>query len=122
MLVLNDGVFLTPDPPWRDKVASIPGRPIDSSPVPMEKSTPYLEGWLSDEEIVLEIGRRNPFPWTAKGRIVLDGEGTVVIGETCGAPSIFTAEWVAWTFNRQYAEADIARPVEIGLDPPYPKE
>lgn len=45
MDIVNDVVILDPDPPWRDKVLSIPGRHIVRVDT-VEESTPYLEGLL----------------------------------------------------------------------------
>lgn len=101
MLILADAVILDPDPPWREQVGHITGR--HTAPVEwVEDSTPYLEGWLSDEEIVLAIGERHPVPWLTEGRLIFDGAGRVVVGETCGAPSVLVARWIAAQFNEQY--------------------
>lgn len=101
MDILVDAVILDPDPPWRERVNHITGRHTRLVER-VEDSTPYLEGWLSDEEIVLAIAERHPVPWLTEGRLIFDGAGRVVVGETCGAPSVLVARWIAAQFNERY--------------------
>lgn len=36
----------------------------------------------------------HPLPWHVENRVIFDGNGKVVVGETCGAPSPLVAGWI----------------------------
>jgi hypothetical protein len=36
----------------------------------------------------------HPLPWHVENRVIFDGNGNVVVGETCGAPSPLVAGWL----------------------------
>jgi hypothetical protein len=42
----------------------------------------------------------HPLPWHVENRVIFDGNGKVVVGETCGAPSPLVAGWLVEVAER----------------------
>lgn len=41
-----------------------------------------------------QVNATHPRPWSIRDRVIFDGNGKVVVGETCGAPSALVAGWL----------------------------
>lgn len=46
------------------------------------------------------VKAEHPLPWTVQNRVIFDGNGKVVVGETCGAPSPLVAGWLVEVAER----------------------
>lgn len=48
-----------------------------------------------------QVKELHPLPWHVKDRVIFDGNGKVVIGETCGAPSPLVTGWIVEIADRK---------------------
>lgn len=104
--ILSDALMLDPDPSWRERVLVIPGRHTARTDR-VELSTPYLEGWLSPEEIEAERALQDT---TQKSSV--NGVESSTAPEVQMTGTIATSYAVEWTCDGNSFEAFYETPEE----------
>lgn len=50
------------------------------------------------------VKAEHPWPWVLRDRVIFDADGKVVVGETCGAPSVLVAGWLVEVTERALSD------------------